>query len=165
MPGFFSCFTACCDGDGDGKVSWSEVLMSLENTIKFLNTTAQTLSVYSGVLEAAGFDMGKTNEIFNRINAVLQTVDAGNEALKQIKITMAKGGSVGDVNGDGQVNKEDVKLYFKAAQDVAQALAKAGVQSAEMADIQKRLQAMMDAVDKVSQKTFDAPKATATASM
>ncbi|RUR08705.1 hypothetical protein [Legionella sp. km772] len=165
MPGFFSCFKACCDTDGDGEVSWKEVFMSLDNTIKFLNTTAQTLSMYSAVLEAAGVDMGKANDIFNRINMVLQTVDAGNEALKNIKITIANGGKVGDVNGDGQVNKDDVKLYFKAAQDVAQALAKAGVQSSEMADIQKRLQAMMDALDKVAQKSFAAPRPVATATM
>ncbi len=164
MPGFFSCFTKCCDANNDGEVSWKEVFMSLDATIKFLNTTAQTLSLYSSVLEAAGVDMGDANKVFDRINAVLSTVDKGSEALKNIKVTMADG-KIGDVNGDGQVNRDDVKLYFKGAQDVAQALAKAGVQSKEMADIQSRLQAMMDAVDKLPQKTYDAPKAVATASV
>lgn len=145
FPSFFkSCL--CCDTDNDGKLSWKEVIMSAEKVLDFLNKTAQTLSLYSSVLEAAGVDMGEAKGIFNRINNILSTAGKGIEALNDIKVSIARG-EVGDINGDGVVNREDVKIYFKGAQDISQAIAGAGIRKDEMASIQSKLQRMIDAID------------------
>ena len=162
MPfsGFFKDCFACCDADNDGKISWSEIMMSAEKVLDFLSRTTHVLSLYGPVLEAAGVDMSEANAVFDRINIVLSTTGKGVEALKNIKVSIANG-TVGDVNGDGVVNKDDVKIYFKGAQDISKAIESAGISKDEMAAIQLKLQRMMDALDKLPKKTFEAVKSAA----
>lgn len=150
-----SFFTKCCDINNDGVVTFNEVLMNTEEAITYLNKTADTLSTYSVLLQAAGIDLGAATQVLNTLSTVLSTTGKGVAALEKISVSI-KDGQIGDINGDGKVDREDVKLYFQGALDVTKALAKAGISQSQMNDIQGKLNSMMQLIDKLPNRTYDA---------
>lgn len=154
MKGFMSFFKYCCDRNHDGVVTFSEVLLNTEDTIKFLQKTTEALQTFSVLLEAAGINSTEVNLVFNVINTTLSSAEKGVTALEKISVTK-KDGDYGDINGDGKVDKEDAKLYFQGALDVANALSKAGINTPELQAAQTKLKNMMALIDKLPNRTYD----------
>ncbi|WP_133128346.1 hypothetical protein [Legionella nagasakiensis] len=139
----------CCgkffDRNQDGKVTASEVFKTIGEAINLLDNVAKTAQVYVQALEAAGVDTKGTLEVLRRINTITEASSGVADTLARIKVP-TKLEEIGDVDGDGDFDKDDVVAYLEHSQRVCDALIAAGVNTAEIQKYRDDVQKVIDVV-------------------
>jgi hypothetical protein len=141
------CLGKLFDANSDGKVTAKEVFETIEVALHLVSKAAMTAQQYVALIEAAGVDTKGTLDILQKINAVIAGSIEVKDKLQQIKIP-ANLEELGDVDEDGDFDKDDVITYLASSQKVVDTLLAADVQSAELAkyrdDIEKIIKVIRD---------------------
>ncbi|AHE66133.1 hypothetical protein [Legionella oakridgensis] len=139
----------CCSGffdrNRDGKVTASEVFKTIGEAINLLGSVAKTAQMYVQALEAAGIDTKGTLDVLRRINTIAEASSGVADTLAKIKVP-TKLEEIGDVDGDGDFDKDDVLAYLENSQRVCDALIAAGVNTAEIQKYRDDVQKVIDVV-------------------
>ncbi|GGI77487.1 hypothetical protein [Legionella impletisoli] len=145
----------CCrkffDRNKDGQVDADEVLKTIAEALHLLSKAALAAEAYVKALEAAGVDTKGTLDVLQRIKTIADASGDVTDALSKIKVPK-KLEDIGDFDGDGDFDKEDMLAYLNHSLSVCDALIAANVKTEEVENCRKDIQRVIDAV-----KEFEAP--------
>ncbi len=150
----FSFFKSIFDKDGDGQVTPDEVL---KTAAEVFNIIIKLATLIQQALNLAGVGSNQSDSTFDALNKVAALGKGLSEQLPKIKIPKNLA-DLGDLNGDGVVNQDDLISLLTASKNMCDALILQEIQIDDVikyrGEIQKAIDVLKPALQENSVISF-----------